>query len=105
MSQLETPLQREIMVELSKDGHFVARYNVGLFLTQDLRPISIGVKGYADLFGHRAGDAKAFYLEVKKPKGSRRSPEQKKFIAAMKERGAIAAFVTSVKEARAALAA
>jgi hypothetical protein len=93
------------MVELSKDGHFVARYNVGFFLTQDMRPITIGVKGYADLWGHRAGDARAFYLEVKKPKGSRRSDEQKKFIAAMKARGAIAEFVASIEEARAALAA
>lgn len=96
---------RQIMVALSSEGHFVARANVGLFFTQDGRPIRSGLPaGFSDLFGHRAGDARAFYLEVKTATG-RPSPAQLAFIAAMKKRGALAAIVRSVADARQALAA
>jgi hypothetical protein len=91
---------RSIMVALSQDGHFVARANVGLFFTADGRPVKTGLPvGFSDLFGHRAGDCKAFYLEVKTPKG-RPTDQQLAFIAAMQKRGAIAAVVRSVDEAR-----
>ena len=100
----ETDLMRQIMVALSADGHFVARANVGLFFTADGRPVKTGLpKGFSDLFGNRASDAKAFYLEVKTATG-RASPEQLAFIAAMKKRGALAGIVRSVEEARRALA-
>ena len=100
----ESDLMRAIMVALSADGHFVARANVGLFFTADGRPVKTGLpKGFSDLFGHRSQDARAFYLEVKTPKG-RPSPEQLAFISAMKKRGAIAAIVRSVEDARLALA-
>jgi len=100
----EADIMRSIMVALSADGHFVARANVGLFFTADGRPVKTGLpKGFSDLFGHRQWDCRAFYLEVKTPKG-RPSPEQLAFIAAMKKRGAIAAIVRSVEDARLALA-
>lgn len=94
---------RSIMLALSSQGHFVARANVGLFFTQDGRPVRTGLPpGFSDLFGHRAGDCRAFYLEVKTPTGRVR-PEQQRFIAAMRERGAIAGVVRSVEEAVEAL--
>lgn len=100
----ESDLMRSIMVALSADGHFVARANVGLFYTRDGRPVTTGLPpGFSDLFGHRAGDCRAFYMEVKAPTGRVR-PEQAAFIEAMRKRGAIAAVVRSVEEARAALA-
>ena len=100
----EANLMRAIMVALSADGHFVARANVGLFFTADGRPVKTGLpKGFSDLFGHRCSDAKAFYLEVKTATGRAR-PEQLAFIAAMQKRGALAAIVRSVEDARRALA-
>lgn len=100
----EADIMRSIMVALSADGHFVARANVGLFFTADGRPVKTGLpKGFSDLFGHRLSDCRAFYLEVKTAKG-RPSPEQLAFIAAMKNRGAIAAVVRSVEDARLAVA-
>lgn len=94
---------RQIMLALSERGHFVARANVGLFFTKDGRPITTGLPpGFSDLFGHRAGDAMAFYAEVKTQTGRVR-PEQKAFIEAMRKRGAIAGVVRSVEEALALL--
>ena len=88
---------RAIMVALSEDGHFVARANVGLFFTQDGRPVRSGLPvGFSDLFGHRAQDARAFYLEVKTPVG-RVTPQQLAFIAAMQKRGALAGELRSVE--------
>ena len=99
----EADLMRQIMVALSADGHFVARANVGLFFTADGRPVKTGLpKGFSDLFGHRASDARALYLEVKTATG-RASKEQLAFIAAMQKRGALAAIVRSVEDARLAV--
>lgn len=90
---------RSIMIALSADGHFVARANVGNFFTKDGRHITTGLpKGFSDLFGHRAGDCKAFYLEIKRP-GGRVSIEQVAFLSAMQDRGAIAGIVRSVADA------
>lgn len=95
---------RQIMIALSADGHFVVRANVGLFFTQDGRPVRSGLPvGFSDLFGMRAGDARFFALEVKTAKG-RASPAQLAFIAAMKNRGALAGVVRSVEDARRVLA-
>jgi VRR-NUC domain len=103
MAVTEADLMRQIMVALSEDGHFVARANVGLFYTRDLRPVSTGLPpGFSDIFGHRASDARAFYIEIKTPTG-RASPQQLAFIAAMQKRGAIAGVARSVAEARALL--
>ena len=95
----ESDLLRQIMLALSKRGHFVARANVGLFFTKDGRPVRTGLPpGFSDLFGFRAGDCKFFALEVKTPTGRVR-PEQVRFIDAMRQRGAIAAVVRSVEQA------
>lgn len=96
----EADLMRSIMVALSADGHFVARANVGLFFTKDGRPVKTGLPtGFSDLFGHRLGDCRAFYLEVKTATG-RPTEQQLAFIAAMKKRGALAGIVRSVEDAR-----
>lgn len=96
----EADLMRSIMIALSNDGHFVCRANVGLFFTQDGRPIRSGLPvGFSDLFGNRRDDAKAFYLEVKTPTG-KVSTEQMAFINAMKIRGAIAGVVRSIEDAQ-----
>lgn len=101
----EADIMRSIMIALSADGHFVARANVGQFFTKDGRHVTTGLpKGFSDLFGHRAGDCKAFYLEVKRP-GGRVSPEQTAFLAAMQARGAIAGIVRSIADARELIAA
>lgn len=100
----EADLMRSIMVALSADGHFVARANVGLFFTKDGRPVKTGLPtGFSDLFGHRLGDCRAFYLEVKTATG-RPTEQQLAFLAAMKKRGALAGIVRSVQDARRVLA-
>ena len=100
----EADIMRSIMIALSADGHAVFRANIGLFFTKDGRPIRSGLPtGFSDLFGHRAKDARAFYLEVKSIKG-RATAEQDAFMAAMQARGAIAGVVRSIQDARLLLA-
>ncbi len=99
----EGDLMRQILVALSEDGHFAYRCNVGRFKMADGRWFDTGLPpGFSDIAGFRAGDARAYFLEVKTPTG-RASPQQLAFIAAMQARGAIAAVVRSVEEARSAL--
>lgn len=99
----EAALMRQIMLALSKDGHQVFRANVGQFFTQDGRPIRTGLPpGFSDLFGFRAGDARAFFFEVKTA-GGRPTEKQLRFLEAMARRGALARVVRSVDEARALL--
>ena len=96
----EAGLMREIMIALSADGHAVFRANVGLFFTRDGRPIRTGLPpGFSDLFGFRASDARAFFLEVKTPRGSV-TRQQEAFLEAMRRRGARAGVVRSVDDAR-----
>jgi len=95
---------RAIMLALSAAGHFVVRVNVGRFQMADGRWFDTGLPvGFSDLAGHRAGDARAFYIEVKTPTGRVR-PEQQRFIDAMRARGAIAGVARSVDEAVALVA-
>lgn len=99
----EADLMRSVMIALSDEGHFVVRANVGLFFTKDGRPIRSGLPvGFSDLFGNRAGDARAFYMEVKTATG-RVTVEQDRFLSAMRQRGAIAGVVRSIEDARALL--
>ena len=94
---------RAIMLALSERGHFVYRCNVGRFKMADGRWFDTGLPPwFSDLAGHRAGDARAFYLEVKQP-GGRVTPQQILFLDAMKQRGAIAAVVRSVEDSLQAL--
>lgn len=96
-------MMNAIMLALSQDGHAVFRSQVGLFFTKDGRPVRTGLPvGFSDLFGNRAGDARAFYLEVKTGTG-RATPEQKAFLAAMQARGALAGVVRSVEDAQSIL--
>lgn len=96
----EGDIMRTIMIELSAAGHFVARANVGQFFTKDGRHVTTGLpNGFSDLFGFRAGDARAFFMECKTNTG-RTSKEQVAFLAAMQARGAIAGVVRSVADAR-----
>ena len=94
----ETNIQNDIRIALAERGHFTFRYNVGKFYTMDGRMISIGETGVSDLIGHRYLDGKAFYIETKTPVG-KATKEQKAFIKAMQESGAIAGFVRSVEDA------
>ena len=95
----ESDLMRSIMLALSGAGHFVFRCNVGLFYTRDGRPVMTGLPtGFSDLAGHRAGDARAFYIEVKSPNGHV-SPEQRDFLNAMQKRGALSGVARSVSDA------
>lgn len=96
----EAALMRQIMLALSEDGHAVFRANVGQFFTQDGRPIRTGLPpGFSDLFGFRAKDARAFFLEVKTPTG-RPTDRQLQFLQAMSGRGALTGVVRSVEDAR-----
>lgn len=94
----EADIQRLVMIELSAAGHFVERVQSGLLYTKDARPVRIGFPGRSDLSGFRAGDARAFFFEIKNAHGVA-TKEQKQFIAAMLKRGAIAGIVRSVEDA------
>ena len=94
----EHELQNKIRLALSPYA-VVFRINVGSGFTYDGRYLSTGVpKGYSDLSGFRKGDGKAFFIEVKTPKG-RVSKEQKKFLKTMNEYGAITGVARSVDDA------
>ena len=75
------------------------RANVGKFQTKDGRIVSTGLpEGFSDLFGHRLSDGRIFYIEVKKP-GGRVRDNQKKFLKAMRDTGALAGIAYSVEDA------
>ena len=96
----EADLMRSVMLALSDDGHFVVRANVGRFKMADGRWFDTGLpSGFSDLVGHRAGDARAFYIEIKTTTGRLR-PEQTAFLDAMRKRGAIAGVARSVQDAQ-----
>ena len=98
MMTKEHRLMLEIMVALSPYC-VIFRTNVGRGFTPDGRYFSTGVpKGYSDLNGHRKSDGKAVYLEIK-AKSGRVSPEQKHFLEAMQNSGAIAGVCRSVEDA------
>lgn len=100
----EADTMRAIMVALSNDGHAVFRANVGMFFTRDGRPVSTGLpKGFSDLFGFRASDGRAYFMECKSATG-RVTLEQQAFLNAMQIRGALAGVVRSVEDARLLLA-
>lgn len=95
-----TDLSNAIRLALSQEGHFICRANVGKVRLHDGRWFDTGLPvGFADLFGHRAGDAMAFYIEVKAGR-DRLRPEQAAFLDAMAKRGAIAGVARSVEDAQ-----
>ena len=98
MGKAETRVSDLIRLELCRRGCKIFRSQVGLFYTMYGEKIHVGQKGESDLRGHRRPDGRAFYIEAKTPVG-KASKEQKKFIAAMQESGALAGFANSVEQA------
>ncbi|MEE3402550.1 MAG: VRR-NUC domain-containing protein [Acutalibacteraceae bacterium] len=94
----EHRIMNEIRIALSEIGCIVFRINVGKGRTFDGRYFDTGVPvGFSDLFGVRA-DGKAFFIEVKTPKG-KPSQAQMNFLQAMKHNGALAGICRSAEEA------
>lgn len=94
----ETILQNQIIVALCQNGCVARNHTVGQFYTKYGSIVNIGNHGEADIWGHRISDGRALYIEVKLP-GEHPRPDQKKFIQAMANTGAIAGVAHSIEEA------
>jgi len=94
----ETVLQNQIIVALCQNGCVARNHTVGQFYTKYGSIVNIGNHGEADIWGHRCLDGKALYIEVKLP-GEHPRDDQKKFLEAMKNTGAITGVAHSVEEA------
>ena len=94
----ETKLQNQIIVALCENGCIARNHTVGQFYTKYGSIVRIGNHGEADIWGHRCSDGKALYIEVKLP-GEHPRPDQKKFLEAMRNSGAISGCAHSVEEA------
>lgn len=94
----ETILQNQIIVALCKNGCVARNHTVGQFFTKYGSIVNIGHHGEADIWGHRISDGRAIYIEVKLP-GEHPRPDQKKFLEAMANTGAIAGVAHTVEEA------
>jgi hypothetical protein len=105
----EKNIQTLIEIELCQHGCIVHREQSGVFWTgvlakhngnnilTNLRRVTIGCVGKADLQGHTA-TGKCFYIECKKLKGNR-AEAQERFIESMKKSGALAGFAESIEDA------
>jgi hypothetical protein len=96
--QAETILQNQIIAALCKHGCVARNHTVGQFFTKYGSIVNIGHHGEADIWGHRIFDGRAFYIEVKLP-GEHPRLDQKKFLKAMRNTGALAGVAHSVEEA------
>lgn len=94
----ETILQNQIIVALCKNGCVARNHTVGQFFTKYGSIVNIGHHGEADIWGHRISDGRAIYIEVKLP-GEHPREDQKKFLQAMANTGAIAGVAHTVEEA------
>ena len=94
----ETILQNQIIVALCKNGCVARNHTVGQFYTKYGGIVHIGQHGEADIHGHRILDGRAIYIEVKLP-GEHPREDQKKFLEAMRNTGAIAGCAHSIEEA------
>lgn len=108
---LETKIQRKIMIAISEAGHTVWRNETGSFWTgkpihKDNRTVTLAnasmipcglCKGSSDLIGITTSGI-FFAIEVKTPKG-RTTKEQEQFINHINERGGIAGVARSPKDA------
>lgn len=94
----ETILQNQIIVALCKNGCVARNHTVGQFFTKYGTIVNIGHHGEADIWGHRISDGRAIYIEVKLP-GQHPREDQKKFLQAMANTGAIAGVAHSIEEA------
>lgn len=85
----ESAILHQCMLALSEAGCTVFRANVGRWETKDGRWVSTGLPvGFSDLFGFRP-DGRAFFVECKSTRGRLRD-EQRTFLMAMRDRGAVA---------------
>lgn len=94
----ETKLQNKIIVALCENGCVARNHTVGQFYTKYGGLVNIGQHGEADIHGHRIRDGKALYIEVKLP-GENPREDQRKFLEAMRNTGALAGVAHSVEEA------
>ena len=94
----ETILQNKIIVALCENGCIARNHTVGQFYTKYGSVVNVGRHGESDIMGHRIKDGKAFYIEVKLPKENPRE-DQKEFLKAMKDSGALSGVAHSVEEA------
>ena len=94
----ETILQNQIIVALCKNGCVARNHTVGQFYTKYGSIVNVGHHGEADIWGHRISDGRAIYIEVKLP-GEHPREDQKKFLQAMANTGAIAGVAHSIEEA------
>lgn len=94
----ETILQNQIIAALCKNGCYAVNHTVGQFFTKYGGIIHVGQHGEADIWGHRISDGRALYIEVKLP-GENPRPDQKKFLEAMRNTGALAGVAHSIEEA------
>jgi len=95
----EADIQRSIMLALSQAGCLIWRNNSGILKNPAGIPIKFGIgnPGGSDLIGIAPG-GRFIAIEVKTPKG-RATPEQIRFIEAVKKHGGIAGIARSVEDA------
>ena len=99
----EQDIQRLIMLALSEAGCLIFRNNVGVLKNAAGIPIRFGLAvGSSDLIGIAPG-GRFLAVEIKTSKG-RATPEQLRFIEAVRARGGIAGIARSPAEALALLA-
>lgn len=98
----ESDIQRLIMLALSEAGCLIFRNNVGTLKNAAGIPIRFGLcVGSSDLIGI-APDGRFLAVEIKTCKG-RATPEQLRFIGAVRARGGIAGIARSPEDAIALL--
>lgn len=98
----ESDIQRLIMLALSEAGCVIWRNNTGVLKNAAGIPIKFGLcVGSSDLVGIAPG-GRFLAVEIKTPKG-RATPEQLRFIDAVRKRGGIAGIARSPDEALALL--
>jgi hypothetical protein len=99
----ESDIQRLIMLALSEAGCLIFRNNVGVLKNAAGIPIRFGLAvGSSDLIGIAPG-GRFLAVEIKTPTG-KATPEQLRFIEAVRSRGGIAGIARSPAEALALLA-
>ena len=99
----EGDIQRLIMLALSEAGCLIFRNNVGVLKNAAGIPIRFGLAiGSSDLIGIAPG-GRFLAVEIKTEKG-KATPEQLRFIEAVRARGGIAGIARSPAEALALLA-
>lgn len=99
----ESDIQRLIMLALSEAGCLIFRNNTGVLKNAAGIPIKFGLcVGSSDLIGIAPG-GRFLAVEIKTPTG-KATPEQLRFIDAVRARGGIAGIARSPAEALALLA-